>query len=138
MKNNVELTRGEIRVALGPYAKGKLSLKSFGLSDEDMSLKGKPLRLVFEMATTQNNYSKKPELVLTYKEDVEAAYCQCDFNKVTVAEHINQEKSTTTILLNREKLSNLENHHNNTLTLQADFAKAPQIDAAKSYVNFFH
>ena len=47
-------------------------------------------------------------------------------------------KSCNYYLLNRNKMSELEQHHENALVLHAEFPKAVHIIAEESYINFFN
>ena len=137
MLQHIELAQGEIKIVLGPYAKGKMSLKSLGISNKDLVLKDGILKLIFEFATTGNNYFSAPAIELTSKDTIEANFWSCEFNYIDVLDKVTYEEHSATIHLDRDRLMSLESRHYNQLILKAEVSKATRLVANKSHFNFF-
>lgn len=78
-----------------------------------------------------------PTIFVQYVEEMEETHWQCDFNGETISDKLDHHGHSTLVLLNRSKLEKLEQHHENTLVLYAEFPKRVHLDAKESYVNFF-
>ena len=135
---DIALNQGEIRIKLNTPTKGKVSLKELGLDVNEVKLEGGLLRLVIDLeGIGEHHYYQVPTVEVSYKEEVGETHWQCDFNKETILDKHDHHGHSTVILLNRQKLSELEHHHENKLIVHAEFPQAVHLDADKSYINFF-
>ncbi len=138
MSELVEVNQGEVKVNYPAILNGKTSLKALGFSDKDLEFESGLLRLVFNFEGISNHaYFKMPTIEISYKEEMYETHWQCDFNKETIVDKFDHHGHSTIILLNRNKLTELEQRHENELVVHAEFPQGVHILAGESYVNFF-
>lgn len=134
----VDINQGEIKIKFTSPTEGKLTFKDLGLKDEDLKIEGGFLRLVFDMeGIGEHSYFAMPTIEVAYTEAMPETHWQCDFNRQTILDKTDHYGHSTVILLNRNKISDLEHHHENKLILHAEFPQDVQLIAADSYINFF-
>ena len=137
MDTVVEALDGQVKVNFGQPVAGKLTFKELGI--EAMSTKGGFLRLVFDFeGIGDHHYYQMPTVEVTYDKEVGETHWQCDFNEETILDKLDHHGHSTVILMNRKKLSSLEHHHQNKLTVHGEFPEEVMIDTEKSFVNFFN
>ena len=83
------------------------------------------------------SYFQMPTIFVQYEEEMEETHWQCDFNGEIISDKLDHHGHSSVILLNRDKLEKLEQHHENTLVLHAEFPQPVHLDVDNSYVNFF-
>lgn len=138
MSQKIELNQGEIIVNFTTPVSGKLSFEELGLTDENLVFDGGLMRLVFNFDKIgDHNYYKVPVIEIAYKENMAEIHWQCDFNDQTILDKMDHHGHSSVILLNRNKLSELEQHHQNRLIVHGEFPEAAHVVAEKSYINFF-
>lgn len=138
MSQTVELNQGEVKINFSSPTAGKLSFADLGLKNEDLAFESGLLRLVFDFeGIGEHQYYQVPTVEIAYAEDMEETHWQCDFNEETILDKTDHHGRSTVILLNRNKLSELEHHHQNALIVHGEFPKAVHIIAEDSYINFF-
>lgn len=94
--------------------------------------------MVFDMeGIGEHSYFAMPTIEVAYTEAMPETHWQCDFNRQTILDKTDHYGHSTVILLNRNKISDLEHHHENKLILHAEFPQDVQLIAADSYINFF-
>ena len=136
--NNIELNQGEIKLTLDKQNSGKLSLAELGVKSDAESLKSGLLRLVFDFKELANqNFFQVPTIEVCYQENMAETQWICEFNGKTILEKLDHHGHSTVLLLNRNELSNLEQHHENVLIVHAEFPEAANLDLEKSFVHFF-
>ena len=139
MAQTVEINQGEIKIKFNEVIKGKVSLKELGIEDSTISLESGLLRLVFDMeGIGEHQYFQVPTITIVYNEEVGETHWQCDFNGETIVDKTDHHGHSTVILLNRKKLSELEQRHENTLILHAEFPQTVNINTKESIINFFN
>jgi len=138
MAENIEINQGEVVIHFKSPVQGKVSFATLGVKSDDMNLKSGFLRVVFDFeGIGEHAYFQVPTINIAYADDVNETHWQCDFNGETILDKTDHYGNSTVILLSREKLSNLEHHHQNKLVLHAEFPKATAIIPEQSYINFF-
>lgn len=138
MSQKVELNQGEVKINFSSPTAGKLSFADLGLKNEDLVFENGLLRLVFDFeGIGEHQYYQVPTVEIAYKEDMDETHWQCDFNEETILDKTDHHGHSTVILLNRNKLSELEHHHKNALIVHGEFPKSVHILAETSYINFF-
>lgn len=134
----VEINQGEIIVKFLTPTKGKVSFSDLGLTNEQLILDGGFLRLKFDLeGIGEHDYFAVPTLEVSYMEDCAETHWQCEFNGETILDRTDHHGRSTVMLLNRNKLSELEHHHENQLIVHAEFPIAVHLIAKDSYINFF-
>jgi hypothetical protein len=138
MNHTVELNPGEIKVKLNAPLVGKTTFTELGLKDEDLVLENGLLRMVFDLEHVgEHNYFHTPTIEVAYQEEVGATHWQCDFNKTTILDKIDNHGRSTVILLNRKSMSDMEQRHKNRLVVHAEFPEKVHLIADESYINMF-
>lgn len=134
----IEVNQGEVIVKFTTPVSGKVSFATLGIKKEDLMLKGGFLRMVFDFeGIGEHHYFQVPTVNVAYSAQVADTHWQCDFNGVTILDKTDHYGNSTVILLNRDKLAQLEHHHQNKLVLHAEFPESINITPEESYVNFF-
>jgi hypothetical protein len=134
----VELNQGEVKINFITPTSGKISFKELGLKNEDLAFEGGLLRMVFDFeGIGEHQYYQVPTIEVAYTEEMTETHWQCEFNDDTILDKTDHHGHSTVILLDRNKLSDLEHHHKNALILHAEFPKPVHINVENSYINFF-
>ena len=138
MSQTVEINQGEVVIDFKSPSKGKISFTELGLTNENLFFEGGLLRMVFDFeGIGEHHYFKMPTIEVAYKEDMAETHWQLDFNEETILDKTDHHGHSTIILFNRNKLSELEHHHQNKLILHAEFPKSVHLIADKCFINFF-
>lgn len=138
MSEAIELNQGEIKINFSTPTPGKLSFKDLGLKSEDLVFDGGLLRIVFDFeGIGEHQYYKMPKIEFTYKENMAEIHWQCDFNNQTIVDKTDHHGHSSIILLNRNKLSELEHHHENQLVVHGEFPEPAHLIAEKTFIHFF-
>ncbi|TNE52778.1 MAG: hypothetical protein EP338_14160 [Bacteroidetes bacterium] len=138
MSQQVELNQGEIRLTFTSPEGGKLKFSELGLKDENLSLDGGLLRLVFDLDQVgDHRYYQVPTIEVAYREEMDETHWQCDFNGEMILDKTDHHGHSTVILLDRNKLVKLEQRHENRLVLHAEFPGPVHLLAEDSYIHFY-
>ena len=139
MSQTIELNQGEIKVNFSSPTSGKVSFADLGLSDTDLVFESGLVRLVFDFeGIGEHSYFQVPTISISYAEEMAETHWQCDFNEETILDKTDHHGHSTVILLNRNKLSELEHHHKNALIIHGEFPQSAHVIAKDSYINFFN
>jgi hypothetical protein len=132
----VQSGEGEVKVAITPDMKGKLSFKELGLKNENIKVKGGFLRLVFEFGQfNEDNFYSVPTVEIAYDKNVSETHWQCDFNGEMISDKMDNHGNSTVILLQRARMIEQLHHHENTLVVHGEFPDSVNIDLDNSYIN---
>jgi hypothetical protein len=138
MGQEIEINQGEIKVKFNSPTEGKLSFKDLGITDEQLVIDSGFLRLQFDMeGIGEHDYFQVPTIEVSYKENCAETHWQCDFNKEIILDKMDHHGHATVLLLDRKKISALEHHHENRLTVHAEFPEKVHLIAEDSYINLF-
>lgn len=134
----IDINPGEIKINFQRPTSEKVSLEELGLKKEDLHFDSGHIRMVFDFENIENlEYFSVPTLEFSYEEEMGETHWQCDFNNTTILDKHDHHGHSTVVLLNRKKMQDLEQRHENQLVLHAEFPKAVQVDPSKSFVNLF-
>ena len=138
MEQTIEINEGEVLVKFNSPSIGKISFKELGISREELSLDGGFMRIVFELGGIgTHDFVAVPTIEVSYEEVMGETHWQCDFNNETLLDKLDHHGRSTIILLRRDRLEKLEQHHENKLVLHAEFPGAVHIDIDNSFVELF-
>ncbi len=138
MTPTIELNPGEVKIKFNSPVTGKTTFAELGLKDEDLFFEGGLLRMVFDLeGIGEHNYYAVPTIEVGYVEEMAETHWQCDFNEETILDKMDHHGRSTVVLMNRQKLADLEHHHKNRLILHAEFTQPAHVLADQSYINFF-
>ncbi|APQ16921.1 hypothetical protein [Maribacter hydrothermalis] len=136
--NKVEINQGEIKVKLSEPSAGKLSFEKLGIKKEDVTIESGLLRLVFDLEAIRDyNYYQVPTIEIFYEENMSETHWICEFNGKTILDKLDHHGHSTILLLNRNELSNLEQHHENVLIVHAEFPQPANLNLKESSIHFF-
>jgi hypothetical protein len=136
--STIELNQGEIKVKLNQAVPGKVSFSDLGITNEASNLESGLLRLVIDLKDIgKHSYYQVPTIEVGYEENMSETHWVCEFNGETILDKLDHHGHSTVILLNRKILENLEQHHENALTLHAEFPQPAKLNLEKSYIHFF-
>jgi hypothetical protein len=134
----LEINQGEVKITFGTDITGKVTLKELGLKDEDLVFENGLIRLVFDFGQMKDHaYYQVPTVEMAYNENMDSTHWQCDFNRETILDKIDNHGHSTVILLDKNKFIDLEQHHENVFVLHAEFPQPVSLIAANSFVHFF-
>ncbi|TLP82727.1 hypothetical protein [Maribacter sp. ACAM166] len=134
----IEVNQGEIKVKFNEPSSGKLSFAELGINNEDFNVESGLLRLVFDLeGIGEHNYYQMPTIEIFYEENMSETHWICEFNGQTILDKLDHHGHSTTLLLNRKVLNNLEQHHENTLIVHAEFPQPAHLNTKESYIHFF-
>ncbi len=138
MGQTIEINDGEVLVKFNAPTIGKTSFKELGISKDDLSLEGGFMRIAFELGGIgTNDFVAVPTIEVSYEEAMGETHWQCEFNDETLVDKLDHHGRSTIILLRRDRLEKLEQHHENILVLHAEFPSAVHIDVENSFVELF-
>lgn len=138
MGQTVEINEGEVLVKFNSPTIGKVSFKELGITRDELSLEGGFLRIAFELGGIgTHNFVAVPTIEVSYDESMGETHWQCDFNGETLLDKLDHHGHATILLLRREKLENLEQHHENKLILHAEFPGSVHINPENSFIELF-
>lgn len=138
MAQLIEINEGEVKVKFTSVTSGKVTFKDLGLSDDQLAFDGGFVRIVFDMEDIKElEYFQVPTVQVAYKENMGETHWMCDFNGETIVDKTDNHGNSTVVLINRSKLENLEQHHENTLILHAEFPEGVHILSEDSFIHFF-
>lgn len=133
-----ELNQGEIKVKFETPISGKVSLSELGIENEGKFLESGLLRLVFDLeGIGEHSYYQVPTLEIFYEENMAETHWVCEFNGETILDKLDHHGHSTVLLLNRKVLTKLEQRHENTLIVHAEFPQPAILDLQKSFIHFF-
>lgn len=133
-KNN----RGELRISFENPTPGELTFESLGVTKTSADIDSGFIRIVFEMRQIkEDDLYKMPKIEIVYNESVAESRWVCEFNGEKLVDKIDHSGKATVLLLNRSKLENLIQHHENKLILHAEFSEEIELDLEKSNVVLF-
>ncbi|MEZ4924035.1 MAG: hypothetical protein R2780_12760 [Crocinitomicaceae bacterium] len=138
MSQTAQINQGEILIKFTSPTPGKISFKDLGIQQDSVELDGGFLRMVFDFeGIGEHDYFKVPTIEVTYSEEVAETHWQCDFNDEMILDKTDHHGHSTVVLLDRNKISSLEHHHQNKLVLHAEFPQNVNVITGESFVNFF-
>jgi len=138
MGQTIEINQGEVLVKFNSPTLGKISFKDLGISKEDLNLEGGFMRISFDLGGIgTHDFTGFPSIEITYAERMGETHWQCDFNGETLIDKLDNHGNSTIVLLKRDLLENLEQHHENILTLHAEFPEPVHIDVVNSHIQLF-
>lgn len=134
----IDINQGEIKVKFTSPTSGKVSFSDLGITDDQLSMEGGFLRMVFDMENIgEHDYYSVPTVEIAYTEKCPDTLWQCEFNGTTILDKHDHNGNSTVLLLDRRKLESLEHHHENQLIIHAEFPESVHLSASGSYVHFF-
>lgn len=91
------------------------------------------LRLSFDLeGIGEHQYYAVPTVEVSYSENCAKTLWQCEFNGETLLDKVDHHGNSTVLLLDRNKMADLEHHHNNNLVIHAEFPEKVQLLAEDS------
>lgn len=130
---SLNLTEGQIQIVMQEAAFGKFSLEAAGLNAPSYEVEGGNLRIEIKMGYIQDvNFYKMPILEFEYTDKIAQSEWVVEFNGVNILEKKDHSGQATILLLNRNKMKELEQRHENTLLIHGDFSEVVHIKNSSS------
>lgn len=129
MENMIlSLSEGQLKLTMKKPVSGAFALKEVGLSYEYYKVEGGNLRIKVEMGYIQEvNLYKMPVIEFEYSKKIGASEWIVEFNGVNILEKKDHSGQATVLLLNRKKMEELEQRHENILLIHGDFSEEVSI-----------
>lgn len=139
-KVGIERNQGELRLIFNEALSGRITFEELGLTDEDLVFESGLIRMVFDFEPTNGNrsFSQIPTVEFAYRENMGETHWISDFNGTTILDKLDHRGHSTIMLMNRDKIESLEQHHKNELVVHAEFPEAVHVLNSGSYVHFFN
>jgi hypothetical protein len=136
MDQTVQSGEGEVKVLISATAKGKISFKELGISSDQISTDGGFLRVVFDFGQFDaKDFYAVPTVEIAYDKNVAETHWQCDFNGETILDKMDNHGNSTVMLLQRNKMEQKVQHHDNGLVVHGEFPSSVNIDLENSYIH---
>lgn len=133
-KNN----QGELRVTFEKSPAGKLSFSEMGMEDKSGDIDTGFIRLAFHLGQIHaDDLYKMPKIEIAYKDSITTSHWIAEFNGEVILENTDHSGSRTVLLLNRKKIEDKIQHHENRLIIHAEFSEEIDIDMDESNVVLF-
>ncbi|WP_422090426.1 hypothetical protein [Tenacibaculum ovolyticum] len=121
-------TDGQLKIVMDKPAFNKFSLKEAGLKENSYTVEGGNLRLKIELGYIQDyRFYKMPIIELEYEDNIKESEWIVEFNGTNILEKKDHSGFKTVLLLNRNKMSELINRHENNLIIHGDFSEKVNI-----------
>lgn len=139
MHNQVEVNPGEVKLIMNEAVQGKkIFFNELGLNTEQLTVVGGNLRLVIEINNLdENHFGAVPTIHLAYTEELGETHWQCEFNNQVVLDKKDHHGHSTILLLNKSKLNDISQRHENTLVVHGDFPSVTNLNAEESFLLLF-
>lgn len=124
----LELTEGQLEIAIKDTTSGKFTLAEAGLKDETYKVEGGNLRVKVDLGYIKDaHFYKMPVIELEYTQNIHESEWIVEFNGTNILEKKDHSGHATVLLLNRKKMEELKQRHENTLLVHGDFSEVVEI-----------
>lgn len=135
MDQTIQSGEGEVKILISETSKGKVSFSELGITSDQISVDGGFLRMVFDFGQFDaNNFYAVPTVEIAYDKNVAETHWQCDFNGETILDKMDNHGNSTVMLLQRNKMAEKVQHHDNSLVVHGEFPASVNIDLINSYI----
>lgn len=126
---DLQLTEGQIKITMGNKpAFDKFSLAEAGLKESFYEVQGGNLRLKIELGYIQDyHFYRMPVIQFEYENNIQESEWIVEFNGKNILEKKDHSGYSTVLLLNRNKMDELRNRHENNLIIHGDFSDVVHI-----------
>lgn len=134
--NNLQLeaTEGQLELTMNETAFGKFTLESAGLSEDIYTVKGGNLRLKIDLGYIKDiSFYKMPVIEFEYTNNINTSEWIIEFNGTNILEKKDHSGKTTVLLLNRKKMDELKQRHENVVIIHGDFSEEVNIKNTSSF-----
>ncbi|AUC86561.1 hypothetical protein CW731_15290 [Polaribacter sp. ALD11] len=128
----VSLTEGQLKITIDKPTFSKFTLKEAGLK-EAYKVEGGNLRVKVALGYIQDtNFYKMPKIEFDYTENIHESNWIVEFNGENILEKNDHSGKATILLLNRKKMKELVQRHENNLLIHGDFSEEVTIKNTSS------
>jgi hypothetical protein len=133
-----EMLEGELRFQLNSQVKDRQTFADLGVQDDFINDNKGFLRIRIDFENLDpNSLYANPTIELDFDATVDSIHWNCEFNGNTILDKNDRKGSVSMLLLNRAKIIEAIQHHDNTLIVHAEFPEEVAIDSKKSFLHFF-
>lgn len=137
--NKIDRIAGEIKLSLDQNQNGKVNLSDLNGDISGYYSKGGHMRLLVDLdAHNDNHFFKMPTLQFKYDNNVGETQWIVEFNGETIVDKLDHQGNSTTILLNRSKLEELVQRHENQLLIHVEFPEEVNLLPAESSIHLYN
>lgn len=130
----LELTEGQLEIAMKEAAFGKFTLENAGLTEESYNVEGGNLRLKVDLGYIKDfNFYKMPVLEFEFTDKINTSEWIVEFNGTNILEKKDHSGKATVLLLNRKKMDELKQRHENVLLIHGDFSEVVNLKNTSSF-----
>lgn len=131
---NLSVTDGQIKIVMQEAAFGKFTLTEAGFGEDTYEVEGGNLRIKIELGYIQDvNFYKMPILEFEYTEKISTSEWIVEFNGVNILEKKDHSGQATVLLLNRNKMKDLQQRHENILLIHGDFSEVVHLKSNSAF-----
>lgn len=124
----LEVTEGQLEIDMKKTITGKFTLKEAGLQEDNYVVEGGNLRMKLDLGYVKDaHFYKMPVIEFEYTENIHESEWIVEFNGVNILEKKDHSGHATLLLLNRKKMDELQQRHENVLLVHGDFSEVVKI-----------
>lgn len=125
---NLSVSDGQVKITMETPIFDEFTLKDLGLN-ENYKVEGGNLRLKVELGYIKDiNFYKMPKIEFNYTEKINESGWIVEFNGTNILEKTDHSGKATVLLLNRKKMNELVQRHENNLIIHGDFSEEVHIE----------
>lgn len=131
---SLELGDGQIQFTMNQPVFEKFTLETAGFQEESYKTKGGNVRIQINLGAIQNvNFYKMPVIELNYAGKIHESGWIVEFNGTNILEKTDHSGQATILLLNRNKMTDLVQRHENTILIHGDFSEEVELQKDSSF-----
>lgn len=128
------LADGQIKITMKQPAFDKFTLGCSGLRENTYKTKGGNVRIQINLGAIQDiHFYKMPIIELNYTDKIHESGWVVEFNGTNILEKTDHSGQSTILLLNRKKMIELVNRHENTILIHGDFSEEVELKKESSF-----
>lgn len=128
------LDDGQIQLTMNQPVFEKFTLDASGLEEDTYKTKGGNVRIQINLGAIQNiHFYKMPVIELNYTEKIHESGWIVEFNGTNILEKTDHSGQATILLLNRSKMVDLVQRHENTILIHGDFSEEVELKKESSF-----
>ncbi|APG64893.1 hypothetical protein LPB136_05760 [Tenacibaculum todarodis] len=128
----LNLAEGQLKITMKKAVANQFTLEDAGL-EEAYTVEGGNLRVKVELGYIKDvNFYKMPKIEFDYTENIHESNWIVEFNGENILETKDHSGKATILLLNRKKMKELVNRHENNLLIHGNFSEEVAIKNTSS------
>lgn len=130
----LEVTEGQLEIIMKEAAFGKFTLADAGFTEDSYEVEGGNLRVKIDLGYIKDiSFYKMPVLEFEFTDKIHTSEWIIEFNGTNILEKKDHSGKATVLLLNRKKMDELKQRHENTLLIHGDFSEVVRLKNTSSF-----